>query len=1033
MIGDKEEIDVRYMEISEFINGFSVRPDGSMAMLLGAGASISSGIMSGGQMVWDFKRSIYCVENKISTSSFKDLSKEATQTEIQSYFNSKGTYPVQNSPEEYPFYFEECYTDRRSRELYIQGKVKDVTPYSGYLCLGAIISEKRIDLVTTTNFDDLVQAGIYTLNPGLSIKKISSAIKESVGFNLHDGFPNIIKLHGDYLIDKLKNTSDELKEMEREIGDIFEHGIRDKGLVIVGYAGNDNSVMTILEKLVIQEKSLPYGIIWCKPINTKLSERAELFMENACSRNELSGVLEIESFDDLMYRLYLTLNKSYSEIDSSWKEVTKIRPVLFGNMNKHKGFVKSNTFESIMYPTKCYTFKTSIQKWRDLRECCSGHNIVAALHNGEVWAFGNEVNLCDIFKEKMISKITLMEIPDYMMMKDSSIIIGMYYDIIKTSMIRKGFYCFGKNKFYNINSIKYENGLKLYDAIEVFLSYLNKKINLTFLPTLYMEKLNGSDLKTIEKQNIINKYQSKLYNKPISEVFNEWTKNITTNKQLEFCLDGAKLVFNRLVYTYGGYGRKDEWPQIQCYQCVEPKMSFSVDDNNKKSINQLRGLINYGPIEKLKNGIEVDTIKLAVLTPKQNYQQIIHHLQKLKKQAIPTTEKDFLPEFMGFQQIFRKDIDIPTLDDNLRYMEYDGEKAKNNSPNKFFQGLSKYIDIFEKNKPDFDLLIIYIPSYFSHLRELKNDNVYFDLHDSLKLYCAERGIIMQIIEERSAVPTQYTDTAKVLWGLSTGIYSKTVGRLWRPENFNENTAFIGLSYVQSVREGEKVSIGCSQLFDSEGNGMRLYLRPIKNPQYIQQNPFMRSEDARRLMMSLKKLYDDSIPTYNLKRVVIHKTTFFTKEEIEGITKGLNGVDDIELLQIQEFTPWRCIRFDSEDMLKGLSYYPIQRGSVIPLDEYSFLLWTHGSVQDEDLAGTSKNYYKNSRGIPAPLLIRRFMGKASGETLVNEIMMLTKMNWNSGDSFYKVLPVTLDFAKTLSKMAKQDVVLYDKSYDFRYFM
>lgn len=86
-----------------------------------------------------------------------------------------------------------------------------------------------------------------------------------------------------------------------------------------------------------------------------------------------------------------------------------------------------------------------------------------------------------------------------------------------------------------------------------------------------------------------------------------------------------------------------------------------------------------------------------------------------------------------------------------------------------------------------------------------------------------------------------------------------------------------------------------------------------------------------------------------------------------------------------------------------------------------------------LAGKNMNYYKGGRGIPAPLLVRRFMGKSSAEELVDEILMLTKMNWNSGDGLYKILPVTLDFVKTLSRVAKQDLVVYDRPYDFRYFM
>lgn len=49
------------------------------------------------------------------------------------------------------------------------------------------------------------------------------------------------------------------------------------------------------------------------------------------------------------------------------------------------------------------------------------------------------------------------------------------------------------------------------------------------------------------------------------------------------------------------------------------------------------------------------------------------------------------------------------------------------------------------------------------------------------------------------------------------------------------------------------------------------------------------------------------------------------------------------------------------------------------------------------------------------------------------MTVTKMNWNSGDGLYKILPVTLDFAKALSRVAKQDLVVYDRPYNFRYFM
>lgn len=80
---------MRTIDVNTFVNSFKIKPDKSMSFLLGAGASVSSNIPSGGQMVWDFKRTLYCTANKIRTSLYGDLSKENVQKEIQSYLMVK--------------------------------------------------------------------------------------------------------------------------------------------------------------------------------------------------------------------------------------------------------------------------------------------------------------------------------------------------------------------------------------------------------------------------------------------------------------------------------------------------------------------------------------------------------------------------------------------------------------------------------------------------------------------------------------------------------------------------------------------------------------------------------------------------------------------------------------------------------------------------------------------------------------------------------------------------------------------------------
>jgi hypothetical protein len=270
----------------------------------------------------------------------------------------------------------------------------------------------------------------------------------------------------------------------------------------------------------------------------------------------------------------------------------------------------------------------------------------------------------------------------------------------------------------------------------------------------------------------------------------------------------------------------------------------------------------------------------------------------------------------------------------------------------------------------------------------------------------------------------------VLLGLSTSLYAKSQGVLWHPKSINEDTVYIGIGYAQSEKKG--ICIGCSQLFDSTGTGVRMILRKIRNPLYVgKKNPYMDKDEARKMMTALREKYYRCCPTSKIKRVVIHKTTPFMKDEIIGITQAFEGVD-VELIQIQEFSSWRGVRFG--DYAQADAYnFALQRGTVVSLNEESFLLWTHGCVMSDELSGRNRNYYKSGRGIPSPVLVKRFYGQADADVLAKEILMLTKMNWNSGDSLYKVLPVTIDFAKVLSRMSKQDEAIYDKPYDFRYFM
>ena len=74
----------------QFIRNFSVMANGEVDFFLGAGASIASGIPTGGDLIWEFKRTLYCSECGISTEKYKDLALPSTRKMLQEYFDRKG-------------------------------------------------------------------------------------------------------------------------------------------------------------------------------------------------------------------------------------------------------------------------------------------------------------------------------------------------------------------------------------------------------------------------------------------------------------------------------------------------------------------------------------------------------------------------------------------------------------------------------------------------------------------------------------------------------------------------------------------------------------------------------------------------------------------------------------------------------------------------------------------------------------------------------------------------------------------------------
>ena len=1014
------------MTQEQMIRNFCVMNDGEIDFFLGAGASVQSGIPTGGGFVWNFKREIYCTENNISNQLYQDLKLPSTQAVLQDYFDSKGDCPILYSAKEYSYYFEKCYSTNIARKRFIESIVNNKRPSLGYLCMADLMLNSKIKNVWTTNFDGLLESAIHSLSPTFSYNLCSSANENSISM-LNDDYPLICKLHGDYRYDALQNTSEELQKIEDKIQSYYYSKLLGKGLIVTGYSGNDESIMSFFENHIHEPDFLSKGLFWAVHKEGCVSQRVENLISQAKAVGKDADIFECDGFDAFLLGIYRNVNLHNSLIEDRWKDFSNNKRNLTFNASNIDCFIKLNAYMAEEYP-KCNVFEIDICSWKELKACISDNNIIAALYSQKIYCFANVDEIKAIFKQHVKSEIKFEPVPERILYKNHSVYTGMIYQLIKNYMIHKGMVEYRKNKYFDPQTEKYDSGYRIYEAVEIALSYIDNKYYMNLLPTVHVLKTSGQELDKNIYQFQINKIMSKTYNRQYNEKLRLWENKIRTSKKMLFGYDTFCIEFKTPAVSCGGQKRQDDWYELPAWTYSEPKMCFSEDDVHKQTINQLKGLNKYGPIDcsYMKDGAVRSPIKLAVLAPKEKMPTILGHLNELNNHKATTAKDIYISNYEGFDSIFRRSLIIPVMGNKDICIGYTEETILSNTASKFLEFLKRGIDYFSNRVTDFNVLVIYIPRSFSRFREAKEISADFNLHDAIKLYATDKGVKVQFIEERS-INTK--DPCKVLWGLSTSIYAKASGTLWHPEAVDSTSAYVGISYAQS---SNGVCIGCSQLFDSTGTGIRMLLRKIDNPHfYGKRNPYMGQDAAREMMIALREQYYRSNPTADLKRIVIHKTTPFMREEIIGITQAFEGLDNVELIQIQEYSAWRAIKFGTQASHTA-DGFPVKRGMAIQLSADSFLLWTHGCIRHPEIDAV-KNYYKGGRGIPSPLLIKRYYGKSSGDVLAQEILMLTKMNWNSGDSLYKVLPVTLDFAKVLSRMSKQNEAIYNKAYDFRYFM
>jgi hypothetical protein len=260
-------------------------------------------------------------------------------------------------------------------------------------------------------------------------------------------------------------------------------------------------------------------------------------------------------------------------------------------------------------------------------------------------------------------------------------------------------------------------------------------------------------------------------------------------------------------------------------------------------------------------------------------------------------------------------------------------------------------------------------------------------------------LIREISLDQDKVAGQQDDATKA-WNFFTALYYKSGPTIpWKLEqdNARSSSCAVGISFYRS-RDLQTLSTSLAQIFDELGNGLILRGTPV-NIDKTDRIPRLSSDQAHDLLSMALNEYRVATRAFP-GRLVIHKSSNFSDQEIEGLEAAAREahVDAVDFVTI----------IDSNLRLFRDGNYPPYRGTFARFDDCRYLLYTRGSVW----------YYQTYTGlyVPQPIELRIIKCEESPVFIANEVLGLTKMNWNN-TQFDGKYPVTLGCSRKVGEIMK----------------
>lgn len=281
--------------------------------------------------------------------------------------------------------------------------------------------------------------------------------------------------------------------------------------------------------------------------------------------------------------------------------------------------------------------------------------------------------------------------------------------------------------------------------------------------------------------------------------------------------------------------------------------------------------------------------------------------------------------------------------------------------------------------------------------------VHRDLRRAFKALAMRHDLPTQILRHstirRPARGRNLDHPATVAWNLFNGLYFKAGGAPWAPVGLQPATCALGVSFYRPLGDDVNLRTSVVQAFDEHGDVF--VLRGLSFPwddRSQGKQPHLARDLARQLVEHALARYRQErgqLP----RRVIVHKRSRFSVDESDGFLEALAGIQ-VDLVALRPASDYRLLREGQYPVLRG-THYQIGDNSYLYTTGYLHRLrsFPHGHV-------------------PTPLEVADHIGgDTPRRTVLEEILLLTKMNWNSAE-YAEALPITLRFATLVGEIMRE---------------